>query len=58
MDFNEIARDLIEKINTDRFNMHNEDHMNAAKEILSRYVKDENILSYILFSLKFPEDKI
>lgn len=58
MDFNEIAKELIEKIKTDRFNIHNDSHMDAAKEILSRYVKDENILSYILFSLKFPEDKI
>lgn len=57
MDFNEIAKELIEKIKTDRFNIHNDGHMDAAKEILSKYVKDEKVLSYILFSLKFPEDK-
>jgi hypothetical protein len=54
MDFNEIANELIEKIKTDRFNVNNEEHMKAAKDILSKYITDETLLSYVLFSLKFP----
>lgn len=56
MDFNEIAKELIEKINTDRFNVYNEAHMNAAKEILSRYIDDEDLLFRVMLSLKFPDD--
>jgi len=55
MDFNEIARELIEKIDTDRFNVHNETHMNAAKEILSRYIDNEDLLFHVMLSLKFPD---
>jgi hypothetical protein len=56
MDFNEIAKELIEKINTDRFNVYNESHMNAAKEILSRYINDEDLLFRVMLSLKFPDN--
>jgi hypothetical protein len=55
MDFNEIANELIQKIKTDRFNANNQSHMDAAKEILSKYIKDENLLSYMIFALKFPD---
>ena len=56
MDFNEIAKELIEKINTDRFNVYNEAHMNAAKEILSRYIDNDDLLFHVMLSLKFPDN--
>jgi hypothetical protein len=56
MDFNEIARELIEKINTDRFNVYNEAHMNVAKEILSRYIDNDDLLFHVMLSLKFPDN--
>jgi hypothetical protein len=55
MNFNEISKELIEKIDTDKFNVHNDRHMDAAKEVLSKYITDEELLSYVLFSLKFPD---
>ena len=30
--------------------------MNAAKEILSRYIDDEDLLFRVMLSLKFPDD--
>jgi hypothetical protein len=56
MDFNEIARELIEKIGTDRFNVYNDAHMNTAKEILSRYIDNEDLLFHVMLALKFPDN--
>ena len=56
MDFNEITRELIEKIGTDRFNVYNDAHMNTAKEILSRYIDNEELLFNVMLALKFPDN--
>ena len=56
MDFNEIARELIEKIGTDRFNVYNDAHMNTAKEILSRYIDNEDLLFHVMLALKVPDN--
>lgn len=56
MNFNAISKEITEKLNVEEIDVFNDEHMETVKEVLSKYITNEELLFHVLFSLRSLEN--
>lgn len=56
MNFTDIANELLERTDTNSFDIKNKEHMEILKEVLGNYIKNEELLYHVLHAFKYPDE--